>query len=378
MVISSRAVATVALASMIACQPEPVDDLLFLPALVAETSAPLSHNNEIALTDDTTACVIESFELQVHCVDRNGRLVGRFGAEGEGPGEFRLLVDLRRAGEGRLAVFHGLNRVSVFEAVGNLLFESALADFFLPKAHFGSTIHGYSASYFPLSVSPPSGRGGLMPGFPGRVTVDLMEVDAKTGHVLWTRGVENLVAACPLLRPGPPRPQGGWVLMGLWECEGKLVFLDHRDSQDGAVFDSRTYVEELPNERDVAAELESNRRMTGWTGMAPPDAGSSESERTFRETPKSWFLRGSAMVFDDRDRLWVATNLDRDDFSYFDIWVDTDHAAKVRIRDRLMGYDLMGSTLVALVERKPGPNGIAERAIDWYDIGALEIGRPTG
>ncbi len=154
--------------------------------------------------------------------------------------------------------------------------------------------------------------------------MDLMEVDANTGQVLWTRGVENLVAACPLLRPGPPRPQGGWVLMGLWECEGKLVFLDHHDSQDAAVFDSPTYVAELPNERDVA------------------------------------------------------TNLDRDDFSYFDIWVDTDHTATVRIRDRLMGYDLMGSTLVALVERKPGPDGIAQRAIDWYDIGGLEVGRPTG
>ena len=53
-------------------------------------------------------------------------------------------------------------------------------------------------------------------------------------------------------------------------------------------------------------------------------------------------------------------------------------SSPLRIRDRLMGYDLMGSTLVALVERKPGPDGIAQRATDWYDIGALEIGRPTG
>ena len=346
--------------------------------MVAETSAPLSHDNQIALTHDTTACVIDSFELQVRCVDRSGKLVGKFGAEGEGPGEFRSLLDLWRAGEGRIGVFHDLNRVSVFEPAGNLLFESALPEVLMPKAHFGPTIHGYGLSAFPHSVSPPSGRGRLIPGFPGRVALDLMEVDANTGQVLWTRGVENLVDACPLLRPGPPRPQGGWVLMGLWECEGKLVFLDHRDSQDVAVFHSPTYVAELPNERDVAAELESNRRMAGWTGMAPPDAESSEPGRTFRETPKSWFLRGSAMVFDSWDRLWVATNLDRDDFSYFDIWVDTDHAATVRIHDRLMGYDLMGSTLVALVERKPGPDGIAQRAIDWYDIGALEIGRPTG
>ena len=205
--------------------------------------------------------------------------------------------------------------------------------------------------------------------------MDLMEVEATSGQILWTRGVEDLVTACPPPRPGSQRPQGGWVLMA---CEGKLVFLDHPDARNAGVLESPTYVEELPNERDVAARLAMYRRMAGWTGMmTPPATESSESERIFRETPKSWFLRGSAMVFDGRDRLWVATTLDRDDFSYFDIWVDTHHAATVRIRDRLMGYDLMGSTLVALVERKPGPDGIPRRAIDWYDIGALEIGRPA-
>ena len=38
-----------------------------------------------------------------------------------------------------------------------------------------------------------------------------------------------------------------------------------------------------------------------------------------------------------------------------------------------MGYDILGSTLVALVERKPDPDGIAAKAIDWYDIGDLEF-----
>ena len=354
----------------IACQPEPVDDLLLVPALGAATSAPLSHNNAIALTDEATACVIDSFEMRIHCVDRNGRLVGKFGAEGEGPGEFRRLVGLRRGAEGRVGVFHDLNRLSIFEPAGNLLFEIGLPARFSPEAHFGSTIHGSRLSY-----SPPSGRGRLIPDLAGRLAVDLMEVEATTGQVLWNRGIEDLVAACPPPRPGPPAPRGGWVLMG---CEGKLVFLDHRDARNAGVVKSPTYVEELPNERDVSAQLAMYRRMAGWAGMAPPATESSESERSFRETPKSWFLRGNALIFDSRDRLWVATTLDRDEFSYFDIWVGTHHAATVRIRDRLMGYDLLGSTLVALVELKPGSNGIAQRAIDWYDIGALVIGRPTG
>ena len=161
-------------------------------------------------------------------------------------------------------------------------------------------------------------------------------------------------------------------------CEGKLVFMDHRDAESARVVESPTYVEELPNERDVAAHLGIYRRMADWTGMALPATEVRESEREFRETPKMWFLRGNALVFNGQDRLWVATNRDRDTFSYFDIWVGTGYDGTVQIRDRLMGFDLLGSTLVALVERKPGPDGIAQRAIDWYDIGGLEFGQPNG
>ena len=52
----------------------------------------------------------------------------------------------------------------------------------------------------------------------------------------------------------------------------------------------------------------------------------------------------------------------------------TDYAGTVRIRDRLIGYDLMGSTLAALVDRAPGPEGVSARAIDWYDIDGIEFG----
>ena len=40
-----------------------------------------------------------------------------------------------------------------------------------------------------------------------------------------------------------------------------------------------------------------------------------------------------------------------------------------------MGYDILDSTLVALVERKPDRHGIAQRGIDWYDISEVELGR---
>ena len=50
-------------------------------------SVPLSDNSQIALlADGRVACVIESYEDRVHCVDREGVVVGSFGRKGEGPG----------------------------------------------------------------------------------------------------------------------------------------------------------------------------------------------------------------------------------------------------------------------------------------------------
>jgi len=40
-----------------------------------------------------------------------------------------------------------------------------------------------------------------------------------------------------------------------------------------------------------------------------------------------------------------------------------------------MGYDLLGSTMAALVERQPDRDGIARRAIDWYRIDGLDFAR---
>ena len=44
----------------------------------------------------------------------------------------------------------------------------------------------------------------------------------------------------------------------------------------------------------------------------------------------------------------------------------------VKVSDHMMGFDLVGSTLVVLVERAAGPDdsdGIPDHMIDWYDVG---------
>ncbi len=61
----------------------------FLSAeFVSAVDVPLSENGSIALLDPGTACVVDSYEFQVVCVERNGSTLGRFGRRGEGPGEF--------------------------------------------------------------------------------------------------------------------------------------------------------------------------------------------------------------------------------------------------------------------------------------------------
>jgi len=60
---------------------------------VASSPAPLSYNDDIALVTEELACVINSFEFQIQCGDRSGAIVGVFGSEGDGPGEFRTPTD---------------------------------------------------------------------------------------------------------------------------------------------------------------------------------------------------------------------------------------------------------------------------------------------
>ena len=135
-----------------------------------------------------------------------------------------------------------------------------------------------------------------------------------------------------------------------------------------------TYVPELPNERDVDAYREDLAAMAG--GMSMPRSAMTPYLDSFREEPKMWFLVPRSLAYDGMGRLWVATTRDRDAFSYLDVYVGVDYAGTVRIRDRLVGYDLLGSTLAALVERTPGAEGVANREIDWYQLDDVSMWVP--
>ena len=353
--------ATLILATSVSCAPEQAVESLVRLSPVASIPAPLSTNNNITLVDETTVCVINSYEVRVHCSDRAGSVVGAFGREGEGPGEFLAMGALERGPDGTIGVFDlRAGRMTVFRPDGVRLSETRVPPLFLPAAPFGSVISGY---YIALPNDTVAGLEVLT------------DVDLTSGEVLWARdGLHDLIESeCGRVSPGRPIPGGGYVFRS---CQSELVFIDDRDDVHGTAITAPTYVPELPNERDVDAYREGISSIGRGSGMSVPKSAWEPYLVGFRETPKKWFTGYGALVYDDQERLWTATTRDRDRFSYLDVYEGTEYMGTVRVRDRLVGYDILGGTLAVLVDRQPGVDGIARRAIDWYRIDEVTFGGP--
>ncbi|MDE2805372.1 MAG: hypothetical protein OXN18_09540 [Gemmatimonadota bacterium] len=359
-------VAALAALAATACRNEPghvatPEPLSLFPA--AASPAPLSVSKSIALGDEETACVVDSFEFRVVCVRPEGEEVVVFGREGDGPGEFRRLSLVARVSHGRLGVVDAtLNRLTIFDATGDRVSEVAFPTMYYPDGIRQATLFGSEVDLAAYSLGDSI------------LTRIYSELDINSGEITWTRGDMNGIAdtECGGLDKGVPRPGGGYVF---WACRRELVFLDDRDADAATLVTSPAYREEPPSERDVEAFSEGLTRLGGR--MAMPRSATEPYVETFREEPKRWFNVPGALRFDSQDRLWVAITVDRDTFSYFEIWIGNEYAGSVRVRDRAMGFDLFQNTLAVLVERQPGPEGIAARGIDWYDISDLDC-RPSG
>lgn len=315
----------------------------------ASSAAPYSESVEIAVVSEDVACVIDSFESRIYCVDRGDGSVKSIGREGGGPGEFAGLSGIWRSSDGQLvATDVAEERLTFFGPDGAVASETRLPDGFQPRQLRGDRLFGFKMEF--LDFTP-----NYIP----------MAADAYSGEILWERSdlVDAVELECLNAAVGASMPDGGLVFQ---VCGNELAFLAHRDAPTADVVASPSYVEALPNDRDVSAHvdlLSSFSRLPGGMSAAELEAATAE----FREKPKEWLLKPITFGFDDRDRLWVATTRDRDAFSYFDIWDGTEYAGSVRVQDRLMGFDIFDSTLVTLVERTPG-----ERAIDWYDLSQVK------
>lgn len=308
---------------------------------VASTPVPFSQRDDIILADSDVACITNSFEVRIRCFSRAGAVVGVFGREGEGPGEFSGPPGLMRGPDGTVGAISE-DRLTIFDPTGVMVSETTLPIAYLQSSRtFGKTIHGQH--------------------FGGAAEVTPVEMDVATGEVLWERpGLDSEVnTECNSVALGVASPTGGWTFPA---CQRELVFFDHRDDPTPTIIIPSHYAEEFPNERDIAEMENRNSRSAFRLDV-----------ETYRRTPKRNHLRYRSLTYDDHGRLWVATERDRALSSYLDLYVGTEYVGSVRIRDRLIGYDLYRSTFVALVEREPDAAGIAWRAVDWYDIERLDF-----
>ncbi|MYD15385.1 MAG: hypothetical protein F4X00_17505 [Gemmatimonadetes bacterium] len=315
------------------------------------------------------ACVIESYDQRVHCVDREGVAVGSFGREGEGPGEFGGAASLVRGDRGTIGVVDlVLSRFSVFEPSGAFVSSASLPGVgFGPIASFDTVLTGVSLRF----VMPGDDSDGPL--------MILYEVDLASGETVREEGSRGgpWDVECGRVISGIPDARGGWVFLA---CDGYLVF-DGGGGGEVTVVRAPTYAEEFPDEQEVARrreEIESFNRELAELGLDPTESVEERLE-SYRATPKRYYLSTSQHLFDAVNRYWVATHRDLHEWSWLDVYENTEYVGSVRVRDRMLGFDLMGSTLVVLVERQVDAgdaDGIPDRALDWYDIGDLPFGGP--
>ena len=200
------------------------------------------------------------------------------------------------------------------------------------------------------------------------------DVNLATGEVVREEGSPEgpWDVACGEVTWGIPDRAGGWVFLA---CEGHLIFAS--DTGDATVLRAPTYLAELPDERDVA-RFEEMLMSVNMGNDRPASESVDENLEDYRATPKKYFLSTADQLVDDANRYWIATQRDTHEWSYLDVYENAEYIGSVMVRDRLRGFDLLGSTLVVLVERQVGADdadGIPDRALDWYDVGDLGLSR---
>ncbi len=344
--------------------PEP-----FAPELTGTAAVPYSIAESVALVDPETACTVDTYYVKIVCAERSGGLVAKFGSEGEGPGEISAPGSLVRGIDGTLGFVDG-NTFHVVTRLGVTVRETELpvSMIFQPISPFGATVTGTYPSSFAMASF------GL--------TLAAVEIDLETGEILreWRPASVPLVDECGAPAFGFPvdgeRPDSSWVFLG---CDGYLAFT-HGSGQT-KVMKAPTYVGETPSERDVTSHREGleafRRRMEQMMGRPSSAVDVDAFMEEYTGQAKRYYLQRGQETLDTQGRLWISTSRDRDKQSFLDVYQGEEFYGTVMVRDRMIDFDVVGSTLAVLVERGIGPgdpDGVADRAIDWYDISGLGEG----
>lgn len=332
-------------------------------APMAESGAPYTGSSGIALANEDTACVVDTYRYKIYCAEPGDRLWA-FGRKGEGPGEFVRPYGIVRGPSGSIGILDtGKERVLVFGTTGQLLSEVAVPPGFEPAGDLSSTLAGK----WPKTEDFEN----LLFRFHDA------EIDVDSGKVVWDRFFPADLVDCGPdrvygseewgLGPGHPTPGGGIVFTA---CLGRfVVWFDNRDDRTpSAVHASPTYTEQLRSPEEVESYIRGAKRIGG--GIGP----SEEQIEEYRARPKVWYR--PRLRRDDSGRLWALSTRVENDSSYLDVYARTGYLMTVVVRHSAVGFDVRGSTLVVFVHRPSAPDdpaGIPRRGIDWYDISELSF-----
>ena len=347
-------VAVLAVGSVPGCDPGGRDHLPGAERWASSEGVPFTQSPFVRLVGDDRACLIDSFESQVVCGGPGWREVERFGREGRGPGEFYALQGIAPLPTGGFGIVDfGNRRVT-------LLSPGLRVDGTIPFDGYPSLVRGAVDSALRVVESE---TGQWIPGNPaaGR-TARIARVGLESGTLQW----DTLVV------PEAAGADGVRMAAGAWSPVHGYVFLQLpyrliRFSPVGEFLGILTpghYQPELPSDRDVEARISDLTQLFGQ----PPGAASIEEWRT---TPKQGVIGVQHVTFSEDGLLWIAATRDRTDWSYIDVYSDggRTYLGSVRVRDRLLAFDVRGGTLAALVEHED-PRGDPSNRIDWYRIGS--------
>ena len=233
---------------------------------------------------------------------------------------------------------------------------------FTPLSSFGDVLLGASVDM--MAILAGESLGARMNRYDVNIASEEVVRDVESPPGPWD-------VECGDVINGIPDRAEGWVFIA---CEGHLIFVD--DTGDATVLRAPTYVPQVPNEQEVAQREEELKAFNRGLGF-PEDMNLEEAMERYRTTPKNYHLSTAQQLFDAANRYWIATQRDLREWSYLDVYENAEYVGSVRVRDRLRGFDVLGSTLVVLVDRPVGADdadGIPDRALDWYDIGEMPSG----
>ncbi len=341
---------------------------------ITGTSVPHSSSTEVTLlADGETACTIDSFEARGRCVARNGATVGVFGGEGEGPGEFRNPGRMARGESGTVGVMDpSLGRFQIFTAKGELVASVPVEQSLWAPAsdHADDAIVGTHST---ARMGPE-----VVPMFTMLLQAAALSIPSGETIETWKPAALPEINECEHRFYSFPAPAREWVFV---DCAGTFSVVD----AEGEIrsVQSPMWKDELPNERDVAARLASQRqswdRQNEYIAEGYAARGRSRyvprafvvdstALEEYRQSPKIYYLSRGNETIDAQNRVWMPTRADRSGHSYIDVFsLEPAYLGTVRVLDRMIDFDVLGETLVVLVE---GSDLEGSRRIDWYEIPA--------